>query len=207
MCGSSLIRRRVPPAVLLWLASCRGRLRYDGGRGQCPHGLLAAVPGHPRRIRLGSRRHRRCFLVRVPRLGGRHPVCRSADGPARAENCRRAWRSDDGGGPDPGVCYPRTVAALSHARRTRRRRGQLSRLYRAVPLPDELVCPPTRTCAQHCLLWGRGRLDHDPALVRRADRHDGMAHCMRLARRPFAGALGTAEPAAQATPAGYRASP
>ena len=120
----------------------------------------------------------------------------------------RDWRRDDGGGPDPGALLIREPWQLySHARRAGRRRGQLSRLYRAIALPDRtgLSAGADLRSASPSLASGSARSRSCPGC--RADRHGGLAHRLRLARRPVAGAAGAAQPAAQATPAGYGPSP
>src|SRR6266851_2460947 len=129
-------------ALLLRLASGYYRVCDDGGGGQCPYCPLPAVSTDPRRFRLGPRDDRRYFLIRLSRLGIGDAMRRSADGPARPKPRCRTRRRRDGSGAAPGAVGAPTVAPLPDAWRIGRWRGQLPRLYRAVTVPDQLVCAP-----------------------------------------------------------------
>src|SRR5438477_9747356 len=189
-------------AVLLWVAAGGDWVRDDGGRSQRPHRLLPAVPADPRRFRLGSGCDRRDILVRLSRLGPGNAVRRPADGSARPGPGGRARRCRDGGGAPPGVAGARGLAALPDAWRAGRRRYQLSRLYRAVAVPDQLVRAPPRPGAQHHLFRGRHRLDHTAALVADADRGRRLAHRLLDTRHSRPGPAGAAEFAAAPPSAG-----
>jgi hypothetical protein len=95
------------------------------------------------------------------------------------------------------------LAALPHVGCTCRWWRQLPRLCSAVDLSDELVCPPPRPCAQHCLLGSRNRVDHAAVLAGLADPHGGMASSVHSIRNSVARRPGTAQPVAQVASPGH----
>src|SRR3989442_14147714 len=184
----------------------RGRpLRPQGGRRQRAPRFLAAVPADSRRVRLGAGLDGRRILLRVSRLGSSEPPGRSPDGSPRTTGRDRSWRGPHGRWADAGAARAPAVASLRHARHTRRRRGQLSWIYRSVALPPELVRAPTGFGDEPRLLRRRRGLDRPAALA--ADPH----RSYRLARRllgaglPGAGNICAAQSLAEAPALGPRA--
>src|SRR5580693_3926764 len=131
-------------SVLLWLDHHRGDLRHHGDRRQRPHRLFAVVSADPRRIRMGSRRDRRCVLVRLCGVGGVEPADRPPDGPFRPAQRDGAWGRADGGRIVTGAVDHATLASLPDHRRSGWRRQHLPRLFWPIALSAQLVQPPPR---------------------------------------------------------------
>jgi hypothetical protein len=179
------------------MAPCRGVVRDDGDRRQCPHRLLLAVPADSRRIQVGSGRNRRSLLLRVFDLGDGDTVRRLPDRPPRHKACHRNRCCADGRRSVAGIADPRAMAALLEPWRTSRRRGQPARLYGAIALPDSLVCAAARAGAEHCLFRGRRRLRYDSSLAPNLDCQFGLADGLLVTGTPGACGTGTAQFAAQ----------
>src|SRR6516164_264295 len=166
------------------MASRRRLLRNNGDRSERPHRLFPAVSPNPRRIRVGSRRHRRSLLVRVSGLGRRDPVRWLVDRPARPKTRHRNRRLFDGNRARSSDPDPAALATLPHPRRAGRRRREPSRLYGPITIPHQLVCTAARARAEHCVLGGRCRFDHHFALAANLDRQFGLANCLLVSRAP-----------------------
>src|SRR6516165_4128575 len=136
------------------------------------------------------------LLLRFSHFSGGDPRRRLADGPPRPEARHRDGRPFDGNRPAAGDPRASAVAALPDARRAGWRRGQLPRLYRAVPLSDQLVRATARVGAEHRVFRRWHRLDHDPSLAAIADWRRRLAYGLLVSRGVGARCLDTPEFAA-----------
>src|SRR5499425_3256868 len=134
------------PALLLRLGRRRRGLRHHGGGRQRPHRLLAALPAHPRGVRLGARSDGGGVLLRLRRLRHPEPHARPPHGPSRPARGERDRCVHHGRGTPPRHIRARAVAALSHPRGARGRRQRVPWLHGAGALPAPLVRAPTRPC-------------------------------------------------------------